>query len=74
MTIQPVTQPGTTELPISPARASQILGVARQTLANWRHEMKGPPYRKPHRNITYLESEVLAWRERGKVEPRRNAL
>ena len=58
------------EIPIGPARAAAILGVATTTLRTWRWRGIGPPYRKlTKQTVIYLESEVLAWRERGRVDP-----
>jgi hypothetical protein len=47
--------------------ASGIIGVARQTLANWRHLQKGPCYVKSGRLVRYSVSDLLAFMEARKV-------
>lgn len=51
---------------ISAQQASDVLGVAVKTLANWRAAALGPPYRKyGSRNgpVRYVLSELIAWRD-----------
>lgn len=53
---------------VGPGEAARRLGVAIGTLANWRNQGFGPPWRKhrPHRNaaITYHLREVIQWGQR----------
>ena len=45
--------------------AAAIPGVSKNTLAMWRYERKGPPYRNLGRIIIYARDEVDAWIEAG---------
>lgn len=45
----------------------RILGAV-QTLARWRHEMKGPPFTKSGSRVLYRGSDVLAYLEANRVE------
>jgi predicted DNA-binding transcriptional regulator AlpA len=46
---------------------SELLGVARQTLCNWRCQQKGPRYVKSGRLVRYSISDVLAYMEARKI-------
>ena len=48
---------------------AKVLGVAVQTLRNWRHLRKGPPYIKLGRAIRYRDEDLLAFLERHRVTP-----
>lgn len=50
-------------------RAAEILGLAEQTLRNYRHIRKGPPYIKMGRSIRYLEADLRAYLEKHRVDP-----
>jgi predicted DNA-binding transcriptional regulator AlpA len=52
---------------VSDKDVSELIGVARQTLANWRHQQKGPRYVKGGRLVRYAMSDVLAFMEVRKV-------
>lgn len=41
--------------------ADQLPGISTGTLAMWRHEGKGPRYRKLGRIVLYAADEVDAW-------------
>jgi hypothetical protein len=41
--------------------AAGIPGVSKETLAMWRYEHKGPPYRKLGRFVVYALDELEAW-------------
>ncbi len=47
--------------------ASGIIGVAQQTLANWRHLRRGPCYVKSGRLVRYSVSDLLAFMEARKI-------
>jgi hypothetical protein len=47
--------------------ASGFIGVARQTMANWRHLRKGPCYVKSGRLVRYSVSDLLAFMEARKI-------
>jgi Helix-turn-helix domain len=52
---------------VSDKEASTILGVARQTLANWRHMQRGPRYSKGERICRYAVEDLLAFMETRKI-------
>jgi hypothetical protein len=54
---------------VSEKLAAPIIGCQPMTLANWRSQRKGPPYRKVGRSIFYPLGELLAWRDRHRVDP-----
>lgn len=55
---------------ILPAEAAELLGVEASTLRQWRWRGEGPPHYKISRQrVVYLRSEVLEWRDRGRVDP-----
>lgn len=45
--------------------AAAIPGITKGTLAMWRYEHKGPPYRKLGRVVVYALDELEAWIEAG---------
>lgn len=61
----------TSELPrwIDEREVSKIIGVAVQTLRNWRFQKIGPPYSKvgKGRMVRYRLDEVLQFMESGRV-------
>ena len=47
---------------LTDVEVSALLGVSRITLANWRHEGKGPRFRKiGERMVRYLRADVIAF-------------
>jgi len=48
--------------------AAAYLGLAEQTLANWRYLGKGPRYFRVGQLIKYDENDLDAWLEAGAVE------
>ena len=40
---------------------AEFLRVSELTVKKWRHEGKGPPFRKIGRIVRYEESEVIDW-------------
>jgi len=52
---------------VSDREVSRLLGVARQTLCNWRFQQKGPRYIKGNRFVRYAMSDVLAFMEARKI-------
>jgi len=54
---------------IDEKEASQIMGVAVQTLRNWRFQGTGPPYFKIGRSVRYRLNEILAFMEERRVGP-----
>jgi hypothetical protein len=52
---------------------AKILGVAIQTLRNWRHLRKGPPYVKLGRIVRYRDGDLTAFIEKHRVNPGKEA-
>lgn len=50
--------------------AAQVLGLNRQTLANWRHFHRGPAYSKLGRSVRYRVSDLIRYAESRKIEVR----
>lgn len=51
--------------------AERAPGVTPQNLAEMRKKRIGPPYYKPTpRTVLYLDTEIDAWIEAGRVQPR----
>jgi len=50
--------------------AAKMLGLAVQTLRNWRHLGKGPNYvRLGERSIRYPEDELKTWTQKRFIRP-----
>ncbi len=64
------TAPGLAPLPVDDAtiiRAEEVpgfIGIARQTLARWRHEGNGPLFVKLGRRVFYRSGDLKAWIEK----------
>jgi len=48
---------------LTPTEAAQFLGVAKQTLARWRHEGGGPRYSLAGRLVRYRAADLEGWLE-----------
>lgn len=61
--------------PLNDIEAAKFLGVAVQTLRNWRHLSKGPAYLKlspgPRGRVGYLLNDLEAYRTRCRIDPER---
>ncbi|BBO82468.1 hypothetical protein DSCO28_30340 [Desulfosarcina ovata subsp. sediminis] len=59
--------------PLNETAAAEYLGVAVQTLRNWRHQRRGPAYVKlspgPRGRIAYLFEDLSAYRQDCRVIP-----
>jgi hypothetical protein len=59
--------------PLNDVEASAFLGVAVQTLRNWRHTGKGPVYYKlsegPRGPIRYDVPDLRAYKHRCRIDP-----
>ena len=53
--------PSNDEVLIPAQHLSQYIGIAAQTLARWRHEGKGPPFKKLGSRVFYTVGEVRQW-------------
>jgi hypothetical protein len=49
--------------------AAERIGKKPQTLRNWRHLRKGPPYIRIGRSIVYLESDLREYMEKHRIDP-----
>jgi predicted DNA-binding transcriptional regulator AlpA len=49
---------------------ARILGVSVQTLRNWRHLRKGPPYVKLGRAVRYQNRDVVEYVEKHRIVPK----
>jgi len=58
---------------VNETKAAELLGLKRQTLANWRHKRKGPPYHKISTRVLYAISDLLNYRESHRVDPEKTA-
>lgn len=54
---------------VNDVKAAEIIGCKPQTLRNWRHLRKGPPYSKKGRMIRYLVKDLLDYMTTGRVDP-----
>jgi hypothetical protein len=61
--------------PLNDIEAAEFLGVAVQTLRNWRHLSKGPAYLKlspgPRGRVGYLLNDLEVYRTRCRIDPER---
>lgn len=59
--------------PLNDREAAKYLGVAVQTLRNWRHVGKGPAYYKltpgPRGRVIYEVSDLVDFKSRHRVDP-----
>ena len=49
--------------------AAEKLGVAVQTLRNWRCQRKGPPYLKIGRNVRYQCEDLYEYKQNKRIDP-----
>ena len=54
---------------LTEAEVSELIGVTRATLQNWRWRGVGLPYSKFMRSVRYKESDLYAYMESGRIEP-----
>ena len=61
------------ELQMSPVvsddRAAEVMGVAVQTLRNWRHQGRGPAYLKIGRSVRYQLEDLKRFMENKRIDP-----
>jgi len=55
--------------PFTEMEAAQILGVAVQTLRNWRCMQKGPSYHKYGRRVIYMQNGLEDYKRRHRIDP-----
>lgn len=51
---------------LTTSQAAEFLGLSAKTLANWRVSGQGPEFRHFGSAVRYLQSDLIAWAERGK--------
>lgn len=54
---------------VNEKEAARILGLSRQTLANWRCTRKGPAYHKLSNRVLYSPEDLENFRESRRVNP-----
>ena len=54
---------------LTETEVSDLIGVTRATLQNWRWRRVGLPYSKFMRSFRYKESDLYAYMESGRIEP-----
>jgi hypothetical protein len=54
---------------VNDVEAAKILSVSPQSMRNWRHMRKGPPYTKRGRMVRYLVRDLLDFMESGRIDP-----
>ena len=50
-------------------QASKVLGMAVQTLRNWRHQRRGPVYVKLGRSVRYQMDDLENYIQKQKIDP-----
>ena len=55
--------------PVNEHEAARLLGVAVQTLRNWRHQRRGPAYWKAGSRVNYLVEDLKSYREKRRIDP-----
>ncbi|MEA1945993.1 MAG: helix-turn-helix domain-containing protein [Thermodesulfobacteriota bacterium] len=59
--------------PLNDVEAAKFLGVATQTLRNWRHQRKGPPYLKISRSVRYRLDDLENFMNSKRIDPEKAA-
>ena len=59
----------TSILAVDEKRAAKFLGVAVQTLRNWRHQSRGPAYVKMGRSVRYQVDDLVDYLTKKKIDP-----
>lgn len=54
---------------VNEKQAAKFLGVAVQTLRNWRHIRRGPAYVKMGRSVRYQINDLVDYLTRKKIDP-----
>jgi hypothetical protein len=52
--------------------AGKFIGVAPQTMRNWRCQRRGPAYLLLGRSVRYLKSDLEAYLEKNRIAPESN--
>ena len=54
---------------VNDVEAAKIMGLATQTLRNWRHLRKGPKYIKQGSSIRYDLLDISEWCKKNTINP-----
>ena len=54
---------------INEKNAARLLGIAVQTLRNWRHQRRGPAYVKMGRSVRYQLKDIQDYLDKRKIDP-----
>jgi len=54
---------------VNDIEAAKIIGLAVQTMRNWRHLRKGPKYLKIGRSIRYDLLDIFEWCKKNTINP-----
>ena len=54
---------------VNDVEAARILSASPQTLRNWRHMRKGPPYTKRGRMVRYSLKLLMLYMKEGNIDP-----
>jgi hypothetical protein len=54
---------------LNDGEAAKLIGVSRQTLANWRHLRRGPAYIKQGRMVRYCLQDLMNFMAAGRIDP-----
>lgn len=54
---------------VTERKASEELGIAVQTLRNWRHQRRGPAYLKLGRAVRYRVGDLNDFKEKHRIDP-----
>jgi predicted DNA-binding transcriptional regulator AlpA len=54
---------------VNDQESAEMLGVAPQTLRNWRSLRKGPPYLKVGRAVRYRQEDLIAYLDKRRIDP-----
>ena len=54
---------------LSDEEAAKELGLATQTLRNWRHQKKGPAYLKIGRSVRYQLEDLKKFKANRRIDP-----
>ena len=55
--------------PVNEHEAARLIGVAVQSLRNWRHQRKGPPYLKISRSVRYKIEDLESYMNSKRIDP-----
>jgi predicted site-specific integrase-resolvase len=56
---------------VAEAEAAKFLGVAVQSMRNWRHQGRGPAYIKKGRMVRYAMQDLMDYMAADRIDPER---